>query len=280
MNYDTHKNFQRWELPYKKASLYYFERVRHRDMPCFLDSCSDLLPVNDHGQFDIITSDPVMTVTISEQLQLIIDNRDTNIKTSTQADISVFNTLTQILKTVQPTPYNDIPFSTGFIGFWSYEMGELLEPEKLSHSASDTPLMQMGLYLWSLITDHKKKQTWLIFDNKASPHLKDNLYQLFIRSRVLPQTSFSLTSPFRQNTPFEDYQLAFEKIQRYITNGDCYEVNFTHQFTAGFSGDAWMAYLHSRQKNPANYSLISIFRPYPFYVFLPNNFFLLTNLDK
>ena len=267
-----HKNFQRWELPYKQESLYYFERVRHRDMPCFLDSCSDLLPVNENGQFDIITSDPVMTVTINEQLQLIIDNRETNIKTATQADISVFNTLTEILKTVEPTPYNDIPFSTGFIGFWSYEMGELLEPEKLLISASNTALMQMGLYLWSLITDHKKKKTWLIVDNKASPHLKNNLYQLFLGSTVLPQMSFTLTSPFRQITSFDDYKLAFQRIQRYITDGDCYEVNFTHQFTAGFFGDAWMAYLHSRHKNPANYSAYLDFPEISLLCFSPEQF--------
>jgi para-aminobenzoate synthetase component 1 len=45
--------------------------------------------------------------------------------------------------------------------------------------------------------------------------------------------------------------LAFERIQRYIHDGDCYQVNFAQMFSVNCQGDPWCAYKNLRAINPA-----------------------------
>jgi para-aminobenzoate synthetase component 1 len=52
----------------------------------------------------------------------------------------------------------------------------------------------------------------------------------------------------------EAYRQAFERIQHYIQEGDCYQVNLAQRFATEASGDAWLAYRRLRQINPAPFS--------------------------
>jgi para-aminobenzoate synthetase component 1 len=47
------------------------------------------------------------------------------------------------------------------------------------------------------------------------------------------------------------YTAAFDKIQNYISAGDCYQVNLAQRLAAKAQGDAWAAYLHLRSISPA-----------------------------
>jgi para-aminobenzoate synthetase component 1 len=46
----------------------------------------------------------------------------------------------------------------------------------------------------------------------------------------------------------------FARIQRYITAGDCYQVNLAQRFSAPVAGDSWLAFQALRRLNPAPYS--------------------------
>ncbi len=47
------------------------------------------------------------------------------------------------------------------------------------------------------------------------------------------------------------YESAFDRIKRYIVEGDCYQVNLAQRFSAPATGDAWQAYLQLRKISPA-----------------------------
>jgi para-aminobenzoate synthetase component 1 len=52
----------------------------------------------------------------------------------------------------------------------------------------------------------------------------------------------------------ERYGRAFRRLQRYIRDGDCYQVNLAQRFSAAAAGDAWLAYQRLRVLNPAPFS--------------------------
>jgi para-aminobenzoate synthetase component 1 len=56
------------------------------------------------------------------------------------------------------------------------------------------------------------------------------------------------------NLSRSEYQNRFERIQSYILEGDCYQVNFAQSFEAEVEGDPWAAYRRLRRINPAPFS--------------------------
>jgi para-aminobenzoate synthetase component 1 len=76
----------------------------------------------------------------------------------------------------------------------------------------------------------------------------------FSRPAVVRQQPFHLRSPVRSDLSRLEYQACFERIQSYILEGDCYQVNFAQRFQAEMAGDPWTAYQQLRKINPAPYS--------------------------
>ncbi|PJE78175.1 Aminodeoxychorismate synthase component 1 [invertebrate metagenome] len=250
------ENFYRRELPYHENPVDYFERIRNRHFACLLDSCHDQSTTEENNdRFDIMTSDPVLTVTVTSEGKTCIHDQNTEISRIENRDANVFETLSRLSSDIIITPYDDLPFSCGFLGFWGYELGEFLEKGQVPHRNVDSPLMCAGLFLWSLVIDHKEQKTWVVMHPSMDKKLGNLLFsrlttELFERS----QSRFFLNRPFKKTQPPESYNHAFAKIQRYIEAGDCYEVNLTQEFTAGYTGDCWKIYKHLRIKSPAPYA--------------------------
>jgi para-aminobenzoate synthetase component 1 len=83
----------------------------------------------------------------------------------------------------------------------------------------------------------------------------DQLVELMSRPPDIEEPGqFRVTAPVQSNLNREQYGLAFESIQRYIREGDCYQVNFAQRFETRCEGDPWSAYLRLREKNPAPFA--------------------------
>ena len=88
-----------------------------------------------------------------------------------------------------------------------------------------------------------------------------------VRSRLGGQvnrqtTPFSLSSAFQSNMSRETYNNAFEKVQNYILDGDCYQINLAQRFSADYEGDPWRAYLTLRETAAT---------PFSGYIQMPSN---------
>jgi para-aminobenzoate synthetase component 1 len=68
------------------------------------------------------------------------------------------------------------------------------------------------------------------------------------------RTGFDVLAPVRANMSRREYVAAFERIQHYIREGDCYQVNLAQRFAAPCRGNAWTLYQTLRQANPAPFS--------------------------
>ncbi|SNR71315.1 para-aminobenzoate synthetase component 1 [Methylobacillus rhizosphaerae] len=224
-------------LPYHADSSALFARIAHQPWAIYLDSGR---PGNEYGHYDILVADPVMTLTTRDGVTELQRQGETTLHHD-----DPFLLLKQVLK-AYPRLASDLPFTGGAIGYFGYDLGRTLEklPEQ-AQDAEQIPQMMVGIYDWAVVVDHRRQQTWLICcaiteERKAG---WNKLCALFDQPFDEPtQAAFQVTSLVSSNFDENTYARAFEKIQRYIHEGDCYQVNLAQRFQAEAAGDAWAAY--------------------------------------
>lgn len=228
-----------------------FARIRDMAYPVFLDSG---LPGHGQGQYDIICADPVCTLTSEHG----ITRTQHSSGRKEQSTASPFQILKQTLTQYQfdAQGHADLPFKGGAVGYFSYDLGRYLENlPVVGERDIDFPEMQVGIYLWALVVDHKNKRIELI----AAPTL-DSAYieQILKRLTKGPEAPinhpFSLNAPFKSNMNSASYSERFSRIIDYIKAGDCYQVNLAQRFSAPCQGDSWEAYQALRIKAPTPFS--------------------------
>jgi para-aminobenzoate synthetase component 1 len=133
--------------------------------------------------------------------------------------------------------------------------------EKLPEYAADEeniPDMVIGIYDWAVVVDHLQRKSWLVSQGRDAatvarwPHLVRSFSQ--IQTLGWQQAGFAVSGPVEANTTHREYRAAFERIQHYIRDGDCYQVNLTQRFAAHCQGNPWTAYETLRHLNPAPFS--------------------------
>jgi len=226
-----------------------------------LDSAGDNL---DYNRFDIFCAQPSATISFN------------GVKADIESHIDIANLdyaeplacMRQLLTAYQSVPAyadksdsdesdNPLPFTGGWLGYISYDFGRHLE--SLPVIATDDiglPQLQMGLYQWALITDHKLAQTRL-YNFGLAPDRWSQVCQKIEPVVSRPSSSngtFELTTPWKSNTSEVEYRDKFNRIQQYIHNGDCYQVNFAQRFTAQYAGDVSVAYQKLADANKAPFS--------------------------
>ena len=233
-------------LPYVEDSAYLFESVRDRAWPIWLDSGR---PYSKQGRYDIIVADPIATLVTEGDTTT---TTHAGALTSSQAD--PLQLLRPWLRPKSPS-LPDIPFAGGAVAYFSYDLARRFE--RLPHSAADAeriPEMAIGIYDWAVIVDHEKKTAMLVSSSPTPETIarQDQLVRLFSsRQQDRHTVPFHLLSDVAANLDLDDYALRFNKLKRYITDGDCYQVNLTRRFSARAGGDPWTAYRNLRRVNPA-----------------------------
>src|SRR5690606_10927280 len=126
--------------------------------------------------------------------------------------------------------------------------------------------LHMGLYLWSLVTDHRRQQRWLVCHPSLTAARERELLERLQNTSTGPG-NFALRAPFSAEQSRQQYLQSFERIQHYIRAGDCYQVNLAQRFSAACQGDPLSAYQRLRQACPTpfaayleapDYSLLSL----------------------
>ncbi len=234
-------------LPYHADSADRFEAIRHESWPVFLDSGR---PMVEQGRYDILSSDPYLTlVTRGEETR--ITHADGSSRISSEDPLEL---LREALSPINAREFQDLPFCGGAIGYFSYDLARRWERlPSLNPVSSTPPEMALGLYDWALVVDHQEQQSWLVAagrDPRTLQRWPQRIAQMSESGAPSPGR-FELTGPFRSNLSREEYQRRFETIQRYIRDGDCYQVNFAQRFHSRLQGDVWAAYRRLRAINPA-----------------------------
>lgn len=221
-------------LPYTHDLITHYQSFS--DLPGFV-----LLESRDkqRGRYDIVTALPYETFKVSRHATTIPD---------------AFNQLqSRLPKTFSES---DLPFQGGAIGYFAYDLGSRLAGiSSPVHSANDTPLINVGLYDWAIVTDHQLKKVNLVAAHfrPETATLLPEIQHRWEKPCVVCQT-FSLQQAFTPLMSQEDYQQAFNAIHLELIRGRAYQVNYTQPFLGYYQGDAWEMYKQVRQVNPVPYS--------------------------
>lgn len=183
-----------------------------------------------------------------------------------------FEKLQRILNKYQLDKDNTLPlpenmFCGGWVGFFSYELNRYIE--KLPVTTTDDlnmPLIRLCFYDSVIAYDHCKKCFWLLAldipNDIEEPEQKlDILEGLISQSQKITISSpASGTSEYIdfENIPCnmnkEYYMKSFEKIKKYIYDGDVYQINFSRRFECEFAADAIELFNWQNIYNPSPYS--------------------------
>lgn len=238
------------QLPYQPDSCHYFELVRHLPWAVFLDSTTK---TSQDNRYDIIAADPFLTLCTKGE-KTVIEQRSGHKKIS---ELDPFHLLQRQLKSFPIQRTTSLPFCGGAIGHFGYDLGRRIE--KLPNIAIDneeTADMLVGIYDWAIITDHQKKQSYIAsygLHSQTQPQWS-SLLGLLNRQEKKDNAILSVSGPIRSELSLKQYQTAFNKIKRYIREGDCYQVNLAKRFEVDAMGDPWHAYKLLREQNAAPFS--------------------------
>lgn len=237
------------ELPYFRDSSQLFEVIADRPWAVFLDSA---YPMIQRGRYDILCADPMIVLVTRGPL--------TEIRTPRTSEYSPDDPFELLRRYLIPTAESipAVPFCGGAIGYFSYDLGRRLEClPSLAANDEQLPDMAVGIYDWALVVDHLQRRSWMVWQGRdvTSP----SRWRLLIQQFCSPQTRvcrspFQVRGKYCSNMTHEQYASAYRRIERYIREGDCYQVNLAQRFEIPVQGDSWLAYRTLRRLSPAPFS--------------------------
>ena len=230
-------------LPYQPDASAYFALIRDLPWAAWLDS-------GGKGRFDILVAEPsAKLVTQGEQTEI----RDTS-GVYYAADDPFVLVRKLLGETIAPMP--GIPFAGGALGYWSYDLARRYHriPDT-THDAEHLPEMAIGIYDWAIIIDHQELSARLVSRQRYAG-TTSVLPQILERLSKIPSLSqkgesFRVHGRVSSNLTQEAYRNAFDAVQKYLQEGDCYQVNLAQRYAAQASGDSFAAYLELRSMSPA-----------------------------
>jgi para-aminobenzoate synthetase component 1 len=233
-------------IPYLEDAGPYFAAVRDWPWAAWLDS-------GNIGRFDLIVANPVATlVTQGEQTAICRSS------SSLESGEDPFDLVRAELGD-ELGQYPDIPFAGGALGYWGYDLARRsVRLPECAHDSEQLAQMAVAIYDWAILVDHQKKQAHLV--SRLRYRQTEATLGLVLRKIEAAQSAVSCPARFTVQEAVtsdfspDEYRHAFEKVQEYLLQGDCYQVNLAQRFAARASGDAFAAYREFRRLSPAPYS--------------------------
>ncbi|NGE23881.1 aminodeoxychorismate synthase component I, partial [Klebsiella pneumoniae] len=140
------------------SALTLFTPLSHQPWAMLLHSGS---AQHQHNRFDILTADPLMTLTTRGDETLTEDSRGQRVRQNDDPFQLLDAALTQC--GLNPLPHDDYPFAGGAMGLWGYDLGRRTESlPSLARNELSVPDMAIGIYDWAVIVDHQRRCATLI----------------------------------------------------------------------------------------------------------------------
>lgn len=246
-------------LPYREDVTVYFSALidRYADQwPVWLDSGR---PAFTQGRYDILAAAPYLRLLTRGKETEIIDEAGSVRITQDDPLASLKDLMGPVVR------QGDLPFIGGAIGYLGYDLSRHFLPLKIKSDPGLFPDMAIGIYDWAIVVDHEQGSASLIGQGRS-----EWLHQQPGQSRqwdvLVDYFRNTIESADQQDDPLaiqgggltcnmsqEGYQDSFNKIQGYIREGDCYQVNFAQCFKSTFQNRPSDIYLASRRQNPSPY---------------------------
>jgi len=239
---------RRLEVEYWPDTALRVQRLAARPWFAFLDSCR-FAPGS--GRYDIVAWDPAQCLRTTAALTTLDAGG-----TQRQVRDDPFAVLRAALGPTVET--FDLPFCGGAIGAFSYDLARRWY-DLPARAARDIalPEMAVGIYDRALVVDHEAQRAWFVHRGLHAEEIEQALALIAVPRTLTPAVlgpRFMVNSTVSPDLSFAEYAASFARIKRYLTDGDCYQVNYTQRFSARAQGDPYDAYLRLRRLNAAPFA--------------------------
>ncbi len=199
------------------------------------------------GRYDIMVAEPSMTLLTGNDGTTLIESANGQIRSNEDP----FVLLRKHLEQCNAAPVVDIPFAGGAVGYFGYDLCRLTE-QLPAIAVDDTglPYMAVAIYDWALICDRQEKQCWLVssrISSEGDPHWQRLVGRFSTAETGVTHPPLTPAAPIASNMNHSDYTAAFNKVQQYLEEGDCYQINLAQRFSVPVEGSPWSSYLAMRK---------------------------------
>ena len=170
-------------------------------------------------------------------------------------DKDPFEVLDELINKYKVNISSDLPFVGGAIGYFSYDIGRILE-DLPNNSESDyhIPNSIFIVYENIIIFDLENKKTYI----SALGTIKDSIKLVeskFTEYKEIDEVKvFKSKNKFYSNFNKEEYEEAITKLKNYIRSGDVYIANMTRRIWCDSTEDSFKIYEKLRSINKAPFS--------------------------
>lgn len=207
------------------------------------------------GRFSFFGCEPFLTVTARGASVRIVGEHRRQFMNGNPIEILSRLIREQTLPAEAPASHaSHLPFRTGAaIGFLSYELGRFMEPfARRSKEQPGLPDLQFFFFDALLAHDHSMNQTWAIVRDQPQTGKRlqstlDRIQQAGVEDSRWRSAQQSGRETWTSSMTYEGYSAAVRKAQRYIADGEIYQVNLSHQLWCRCSMTAPQLYRELRR---------------------------------
>lgn len=236
------------DIPFDSRAL--FGTVAHLPWSMLLDSGSS---GHVDGNVDIIVYNPLITLLSQDGKTEVINH--TTLASFNSKDNPFDLIERQLEQCGLGDEPSDLPFSGGAIGHFSYDLGRQCEQlASVAQKDIELPELAIGIYQHAILFCHNTQHIVLVSRDSVSGHNDRVKNVLALATNV--KTSFvgQLNSQWSHQLTYDQYKHRFERVQHYLRQGDCYQINLTQRFEARFEGDEYAIYLRLAKVNNTPFS--------------------------
>lgn len=233
---------------------------------------------SDHidSRYDILVWQPEITLVTIEQATTISHIAKQTKETSFEDPIKLLQVACDELLNKYKFEPSELPFIGGAVGYYAYDLGRRFEViPTIASKDIEIPEMAQGLYTRALVFDKTTSSYYLICPEPQRDTIEQELHAKVASNHV--KETFSLTTDWQANISKAQYGEKFDSVQRYLKEGDCYQINLTQRFSAKYSGNEFSAYLTLRHANRAPFSAFMRFDDFAVLSVSPERFLQVNN---
>lgn len=151
-------------------------------------------------------------------------------------------------------------FQGGMVGYLGYDLARFFEslPDK-GKKTVPVPDLYFGVTDELIIIDHVKNTLTIIIDSEnetTRKHVDERIQEIedSLQYNDVPQNAYVYSAAnLKSNLDLREFTGLVERTQKYIQEGDIFQVNLSQRFEADFKGSTWGYYKRLREINPSPY---------------------------
>ena len=211
---------------------------------------------------------------VSKGRKVLIDNEIYN-------DVDPFEELEKLIDSYKFNLNSDIPFVSGTIGYFSYDMGRILE--KLPDTSSEDFSIPDSIFIFFdnlIIFDLHNRKTYITAIGQIEEATRSTLRIEKCLEDYKEEQPIKLedsNSIFFSNFNKDDYEKSVSLLKNYIRSGDVYIANMTRQIWCDNIEDPFKIYQKLRSSNRAPFSAYMNFKDFQVISSSPERFLSITD---